>query len=96
LKRYRVSREARRDVQQIWAYIAEDNEPAARRLIAGFHRKFEFLSANPRAGRCRDDIRRELRSFAVGDYVIFYRIIKAGVRIMRVIHGRRDLPRLLN
>ena len=96
MSHYRVAPEARRDVRQIWAYIAEDNEPAAHRLVAELHRKFEFLSANPRAGRARDDVRPELRSFPVDEYVIFYRTIGTGVRITRVIHGRRDLRRLFN
>jgi toxin ParE1/3/4 len=32
-----------------------------------------------------------LRSFAVGRYVIFYLTIPAGVQIVRVLHGARDI-----
>jgi toxin ParE1/3/4 len=83
-------------VRQIWAYIAEDNQPAAKRVIEDFNRKFEFLGRNPEAGRRRDDLHPGLRSFPFGDYLIFYRVAKPGVHIVRVIHGARDLLVLFN
>jgi toxin ParE1/3/4 len=96
LKRYRLSPDARRDVRQIWAYIAADNEAAANRVIREFNNKFEFLGRNPRAGRSRDDVQPGLRTFPFEDYLIFYRIISAGVRVVRVVHGARDLRPLLH
>jgi toxin ParE1/3/4 len=95
LKRHRLTRGARRDVQRIWAYIAEDSEAAARRLVEEFDEKFEFLGRNPRAGRAREDVAIGLRSFPCGEYLIFYRVMGARVAIVRVVHGRRDLARLL-
>jgi toxin ParE1/3/4 len=44
-------------------------------------------------GRQRDDIRSDYRSFPVGEYLIFYRVMKPGVHIMHVVHGRMDLRR---
>ena len=93
--KYSLSKEARRDVQRIWAHIVDENEAAAGRLVAAFVEKFEFLASRPNAGRLRDDARPGYRSFPVGNYVIFHRVVKRGVRIMRVIHGRRDLPNVL-
>jgi len=83
---YRLTRRARRDVIDIWRYIAADNEPAADRFI-------RLLGDVPSAGRSRDEIRPGYRSFPVGEYVIFYRAREPGVHIMHVIHGRRDLKR---
>jgi plasmid stabilization system protein ParE len=34
---------------------------------------------------------RETRSHPAGDYLIFYRIDRAGIIIPRVLHGRRDI-----
>lgn len=42
-------------------------------------------------GRLRDELTEGLRSFPVGRYVIFYRIVQDGVEIVRVLHGARDL-----
>jgi toxin ParE1/3/4 len=46
-------------------------------------------------GRRRDELRKGLRSFPHGRYVIFYRIGEPGVQIVRVLEGERDLPPLL-
>jgi toxin ParE1/3/4 len=47
----------------------------------------------PEAGRAREEIAPDVRSIAVGWYVIFYRDAADFVQILRVLHGRRDLPR---
>ncbi|MBF0178064.1 MAG: type II toxin-antitoxin system RelE/ParE family toxin [Magnetococcales bacterium] len=46
-------------------------------------------------GRPRDDLAPNLRSFAVGRYVIFYREATSGIEVLRFIHGARDHPNLL-
>ena len=91
---YRLAKRARRDVLQIWRYIAEDNERAADRFIDLLTHHFELLGENPRAGRRRDELRPGYRSFPVGDYLILYRITDSGICIMHVVHARRDLEAL--
>jgi len=51
LKRYILTLDARQDVQQIWAFIAQDSIDHARRVVDEFTAKFEFLGRNPHAGR---------------------------------------------
>jgi toxin ParE1/3/4 len=91
---YRVSGRARRDLLQLWRYIAEDNEFAADRLIDLITQHFQLLGRNPYAGKSRDDLRPGYRSFPVGQYVVFYRLAEPGIQIMRVLHGKRDLDAL--
>jgi toxin ParE1/3/4 len=43
------------------------------------------------AGRERPDLRRGLRSFAVGNCVIFYAARPDGVEIVRVMNARQDI-----
>lgn len=50
-----------------------------------------MLANNPLIGRERPEFRPDLRSYGVGSYIIFYRQIAAGIEIMRVVHGARDL-----
>ncbi len=90
---YRLTRRARRDVLNIWRHIAENNELAADRFIDSLTHHFRLLGDMPYLGRQRDDIRLGYRSFPVGEYLIFYRVMEPGVRIMHVVHGRRDLRR---
>lgn len=55
------------------------------------HQKFQVLARSPNIGRVRNEITEGLRSFPVGRYVIFYRPAAAGIEIVRVLHGSRDL-----
>ncbi len=88
---YRLSGRARRDLLHIWNYIAEDNESAADRFIDLLIQHFQLLGKNPHVGRPRDDLRSGYRSFPVGQYLIFYRVLDPGIQIMHVMHGKRDI-----
>jgi len=91
---FRVTAQAEADLRAIWLYIAEDNLKAADRLIDAVNRRYPVLAGFPALGRPRDEIRAGVRSLAVGNYVIYYRRIRGGVEILRVIHGARDVERL--
>ncbi len=45
-------------------------------------------------GRKREELAPLLRSFPVGNYVIFYRPASGGIQIIRVLHGARDVSKL--
>ena len=54
-------------------------------------KKLDMLHETPRAGRDRSgEIASEIRSFPAGKYLIFYRIQKSVVRVVRVLHGNRE------
>jgi toxin ParE1/3/4 len=82
---------ARSDLSEIWDYIAEDNDTRADAFVDLIDQKFQALASHPHLGRSRDELEEGLRSFPIGKYVIFYRGIPAGVEIVRVLHGSRDL-----
>ena len=82
---------ARSDLSEIWNYIAEDNETRADAFVDLIDQKFQALASHPSLGRSRNELEEGLRSFPVGMYIIFYRVIPAGVEIVRVLHGSRDL-----
>ncbi|WP_316912304.1 type II toxin-antitoxin system RelE/ParE family toxin [Aquimarina agarilytica] len=54
-----------------------------------------FLSENPKVGKDRSEIKMELVSFPYGSHIIFYRIFKNHIRIVRVLYGGRDLVKFL-
>jgi toxin ParE1/3/4 len=87
---------AQRDLAGIWWYIARDNENAADRFVESLKERCERLGQNPRSGVSRDAISRGLRNIVYGEYLIFYRVARPGVRIVRVLHGRRNLSPLLH
>lgn len=82
---------ARSDLAEIWDYIADDNERRADSFVDLIDQKFQELSRHPNMGRTRDELEEGIRSFPVGKYVIFYRIMPEGIEIIRVLHGSRDL-----
>ena len=83
--------QARQDLFSIWSYIAEDNPPAADRLLDTINEKCELLADHPKLGPARPDLAPDLRYFPVGSYLILYREIATGVEIVRVLHGVRNL-----
>lgn len=52
---------------------------------------FQMLMENPLAGRERPDIQKDLRSFPVGRYVVFYLPLADGIEVVRVMHGQQDI-----
>jgi toxin ParE1/3/4 len=53
----------------------------------------QFLAEHPGAGELQQDLpSKTLRAFSVHHYVIFFRPLKDGAEIGRVIHGARDWP----
>jgi toxin ParE1/3/4 len=50
-----------------------------------------MLAETPFAGRERSELREGLRSFPVGNYLIFYVPTPDGVEVVRVMHGRQDI-----
>jgi toxin ParE1/3/4 len=86
---------AEQDYRNIWRYIAADNPDAADRLLSRIDAKLELHVRNPRMGAKCDRMAPGLRSFPVGNYLAFYRIVPDGIELARVLHGARDLKRLL-
>lgn len=82
------------DLVEIGLYIARDNPRAADRLLDEIERKCNMLARQPLIGEIRDDLQPDLRSFSVGNYVIFYRPMTDGMELIRVLHGARDMDRL--
>ncbi len=79
------------DLDEIWSYIATDNPTAADALLDAVGVRCRFVATQPRSGRLRPEIRKGLRTFVVGRYVIFYRPLSDGIEVVRVLHGARDI-----
>jgi toxin ParE1/3/4 len=56
---------ARRDLMEIWNYVAEDNECAADKILDRIDDVLQMLSDNPNAGRPRPELAPQLRCFPV-------------------------------
>lgn len=87
---YVLSLQARRDLIDIWKYIAQNNEEAADGLYERFYQVFALLGKHPYAGQASDNIELGTRKFPVGNYIVYYRPKKRHVQILHVFHGKRD------
>ena len=89
---HRLAPQAVEDLDNIWFYIATESIDAANRLVDSLTRRFLLLAQHPYMGRVRDeDFGPGSRSFALGEYVVLYRVQESSVLILRVVHGHRDL-----
>ncbi len=90
------TRQAEADLLEIWIFIAEDSIRAADGLLERFEQAFQTDSTQPRMGRSRSELSPNLRSFPIGDYLIFYEPLDDGIQLIRVLSGYRDLESLFH
>jgi toxin ParE1/3/4 len=75
----------------IWLGIARDNPSAADRIYDRLEARIRILARYPEIGRARPDIADDCRMVVEHPYIILYRATAAGVQIVRVLHGARDI-----
>ena len=97
MRRYRLSRLARTDLDESWLDLARRASiDVAGRIVDELTERFPILAGIPEGGRLRPELEPGLRSFPVDDYIIYYRKAKrGGILISRVVHGRRDQQKAL-
>ena len=97
--RYRLSADARSQLDAIAYYIALDNEAAAIRAYNNILDTFEMIAEMPSIGRHPQYVKDmdilccNVRKY--DDYLIFYKEVNEEVLILWVLHGARDLPNLI-
>ena len=79
------------DLTSIYNFIADDSVKAADAWLKRIEDTFDMLAQTPMAGRARDDLSVNLRSFPVGRYIIFYTPVSDGVEVVRVMNSRQDI-----
>jgi len=79
------------DLTSIYNFIADDSMKAAEAWLKRIEDTFDMLAQTPMAGRARDDLSVNLRSFPVGRYIIFYIPVSDGVEVVRVMNNRQDI-----
>src|SRR5438045_845968 len=89
---YRLSPSAKKDLDEIWSASAnKEGVDFASKVLAEIGERFPVLASMPEGGRLRPEFEEGLRSFPVGEYIIYYRKAKrGGILVSRVVHGKRD------
>lgn len=88
----RVSLLAELDLDAIWSHVAERSGSLkiAGDVVDSITRVFTLLATNPQAGRLRNDIDPDVRSFPIGNYLVYYRLLPNSIVVSRVLHAKRD------
>ena len=87
---------AEADLESIGDYIALDNPRRAASFVRELRARCERLAAQPRANRLREEFGPGVRGAVHASYLILYAERRDLLVIERVVHGARDLDRLLD
>ena len=89
--RFRVSRNAERDLDEIFLYWAKRaGLKVADRLMENITDRFWLLGEHPDAGRAAEDIASGVRCFPAGKYLIYCRHTRGVTDILHVFHGAQN------
>ena len=89
------SPEAEADLEAILDSLDQVDPKVAARYVLAFEQKSDALARFPEMGRARPEIAPNLRSTLVKPYVLFYMIVGDEVQIVRILHGKQDLKRIM-
>jgi toxin ParE1/3/4 len=95
-RRIEFSRATLADFDAIYDYIARDNPSAAAHVLRSLDHSIQLLVDQPRLGKVFRHRRLQLRILTHDDYLVFYRERPGVIEIVRVIHGRRNIPDILD
>jgi len=94
---YELTQTAQLDLFEIQDYLNDQSPTAARHVLEGIIAALEDIGESPGHGHLRDDLTdRDLRFKTVFRYQIIYRPDTRPVQIIRVLHGHRDVGRMLD
>lgn len=96
MKQVIVAPEAEADLDGISDYISLDNPERAESFVGEIMRRFSMIGERPRSFPMRDDLMQDMRSAVHAKYIILFVEYESHVRIIRVLHGARDLDEIFS
>lgn len=93
--RIELSDDIEPDLEAIADWIATGNPTRAVSFVRELRQEILRIARNPYLYRLRHELRPAIRIASYGSYVILFWVREETVRIERVVHGSRDLPRIL-
>ncbi|MAM30469.1 MAG: plasmid stabilization protein [Flavobacteriaceae bacterium] len=96
MNHYTLSQKAQEDIDTIYEFgLQKFGKDQAIEYLVTLRSYFELLLKNPDIGKQRDEIKEGLYSFPCVSHLIFYRVFANHLRVVRVLHGSRDLKRFI-
>lgn len=88
------SPKAEEDLIDIWLYIAEDQPINADRFLDSLNDSIELLAETPGMGVERPNLYKGIKSYPVGNYILYYRVNASELELVRVLSASRDVDSL--
>ena len=96
---YALTPLAKADIFDIWSYIADDSEETANRVEQAIYDACAFVAEAPMRGHSRPDLTsRPLRFWTLTrypNYTVVYRPEMSPLQVVAVMHGKRNIRRIL-
>lgn len=90
MKRYKISPLALKDLDAIWDHVAGlGGIEVAEQFVLEIQRHFVALAQSPGIGVSASQIRKGVRKFAAGNFLIYYHSTQGGIAVVRILHGKR-------
>lgn len=97
--KYKISIEAKNDIEKIWLYTFENwSLEQADRYFDLIMDEIEYIAEDPASGKNFSDVRKGYMRTRIKSHFIFYKVNKKlnEVEIIRVLHQRMDIENRLN
>ena len=96
MNRFVLTPAAEGDLLKIIEYLEGDNPNAVLKVVDALDQAMQRLAESPGIGHVRPDLTDEdVRFWPVFTYLVVYRPETKPLEIVRVLHGKRDVERIL-
>ena len=96
MSRFVLTPAAEGDLLKIIEYLEGDNPNAVLKVVDALDQAMQRLAESPGIGHVRPDLTDEdVRFWPVFTYLVVYRPETKPLEIVRVLHGKRDVERIL-
>ena len=83
---------ARLDLLEILGYIAERNEKASERLFERIEKDLEHAAEHPYLFKSSQRVPGLREIVTHPNYIIFYQVTATSIKVVNVVHARREFP----
>ena len=90
---------AEQDLADLVSYLAAENSRAASEVLDHIEARLEALRSHPFVGRVPHNAKLTAlgyRVLVIDNYLVFYKVKGNAVLVHRILHGARDLLRVLS
>ena len=95
MSQYVLAPDAQEDIKEIADYVTRQSPQNAAKVVRKLYEQFDRLADFPGLGHTREELRNDsLRVIAVYNYLVVYDPTTKPLKILRVVHGARDLRRV--